>query len=41
VGAGGLALLWQLSGRSPADLARACDQACRALERLGLPSPDG
>ena len=41
VGAGGLALLWQLSGRSPADLAQACDQACRALERSGLPSPDG
>ncbi|MCS5698355.1 TIGR00303 family protein [Cyanobium sp. FGCU-52] len=41
VGAGGLALLWQLSGRSPAALARACDRACRALERSGLPSPDG
>lgn len=41
VGAGGLALLWQLSGRSAADLALACDQACRALERSGLPSPDG
>ena len=41
VGAGGLALLWQLSGRSAADLARACDQACRALERSGLPSTDG
>lgn len=41
VGAGGLALLWQLSGRSPAALAQACDQACRDLERSGLPSPDG
>jgi NaMN:DMB phosphoribosyltransferase len=41
VGAGGLALLWQLSGRTPAALARACDRACRALERSGLPSPDG
>jgi uncharacterized protein (TIGR00303 family) len=41
VGAGGLALLWQLSGRSAADLARACDQACRALKRSGLPSTDG
>lgn len=31
VGAGGLALLWELSGRSPAALAAACDQA---MERL-------
>jgi uncharacterized protein (TIGR00303 family) len=31
VGAGGLALLWQLSGRSPAALAVACDQACALL----------
>ena len=31
VGAGGLALLWQLSGRDPADLAAACDQACPLL----------
>ena len=31
VGAGGLALLWQLSGRDPADLAAACDQACALL----------
>ena len=29
VGAGGLALLWQLAGREPAALAAACDQACR------------
>ena len=29
VGAGGLALLWQLAGRDPADLAAACDRACR------------
>jgi uncharacterized protein (TIGR00303 family) len=41
VGAGGMALLWQLSGRSAAALALACDQACRALERSGLPSPHG
>jgi NaMN:DMB phosphoribosyltransferase len=31
VGAGGLALLWQLSGRSSADLAVACDRACAQL----------
>ena len=31
VGAGGLALLWQLRGRSPEDLAAACDRACRRL----------
>ncbi|MCX5930921.1 MAG: TIGR00303 family protein [Cyanobacteria bacterium] len=31
VGAGGLALLWELSGRSPVALAAACDQA---MERL-------
>ncbi|MFZ0408632.1 MAG: TIGR00303 family protein [Cyanobium sp.] len=31
VGAGGLALLWQLSGRSPAALEQACDRACRIL----------
>ena len=31
VGAGGLALLWQLSGRDPAELAAACDQACTLL----------
>ncbi|MEB3321563.1 MAG: NaMN--DMB phosphoribosyltransferase [Synechococcaceae cyanobacterium] len=31
VGAGGLALLWQLSGRSPTALAAACDHACREL----------
>jgi NaMN:DMB phosphoribosyltransferase len=29
VGAGGLALLWQLAGRQPAALATACDAACR------------
>ncbi|MCF8142123.1 MAG: nicotinate-nucleotide--dimethylbenzimidazole phosphoribosyltransferase [Cyanobium usitatum Tobar12.5m-G36] len=29
VGAGGLALLWQLAGRPPAALAEACDAACR------------
>ncbi len=31
VGAGGLALLWQLAGRDPRELARACDRACRLL----------
>ncbi|QPN64600.1 nicotinate-nucleotide--dimethylbenzimidazole phosphoribosyltransferase [Synechococcus sp. CBW1004] len=31
VGAGGLALLWQLRGGSPADLAAGCDRACRQL----------
>jgi uncharacterized protein (TIGR00303 family) len=31
VGAGGLALLWELSGRSPAALAEACDRACGQL----------
>ncbi len=37
VGAGGLALLWQLSGRSSDALARRCDRACRQL--LGPPPP--
>jgi len=37
VGAGGLALLWELSGRSPAALACLCDTACRHL--LGGPVP--
>ena len=31
VGAGGLALLWELSGRSPLELAQACDRACAGL----------
>jgi len=31
VGAGGLALLWQRLGRSPAELAQACDALCRQL----------
>ena len=31
VGAGGLAALWQLSGRSPEALAVACDRACSLL----------
>lgn len=31
VGAGGLALAWQLSGRQPQALARACDRACHLL----------
>ncbi|MFM8259869.1 MAG: NaMN--DMB phosphoribosyltransferase [Vulcanococcus sp.] len=33
VGAGGLALLWELSGRHPADLAIACDRACSQLHQ--------
>jgi NaMN:DMB phosphoribosyltransferase len=37
VGAGGLALLWQLSGRSSEALALLCDRACRRL--LGPPAP--
>lgn len=37
VGAGGLALLWQLSGRSAPALAHLCDQACATL--LGPPPP--
>ena len=37
VGAGGLALLWEISGRSPTALARACDAACRRL--LAPPCP--
>ena len=32
VGAGGLALLWELSGRSPDQLSEACDRACEQLE---------
>ncbi|MCX5957133.1 MAG: nicotinate-nucleotide--dimethylbenzimidazole phosphoribosyltransferase [Cyanobacteria bacterium] len=35
VGAGGLAILWELAGRSPEHLARACDVACHEL--LGPP----
>lgn len=31
VGAGGLAILWELAGRSPEHLARACDAACNQL----------
>lgn len=31
VGAGGVAVLWELAGRDPADLARACDQGCAQL----------
>jgi NaMN:DMB phosphoribosyltransferase len=31
VGAGGLALLWELLGRSPQALASACDRACAEL----------
>ncbi len=36
VGAGGLAILWELAGRSPEHLARACDAACHEL--IGPPS---
>jgi uncharacterized protein (TIGR00303 family) len=36
VGAGGLALLWELSGRSPIALAAACDQACALLRAQPL-----
>jgi len=36
VGAGGLAILWELAGRSPEHLARACDAACNEL--MGPPS---
>jgi len=32
VGAGGLALAWQFSGRRWQDLARACDRACHVLQ---------
>jgi NaMN:DMB phosphoribosyltransferase len=39
VGAGGLALHWQLSGRQPAALALACDQACRRLLATATPAP--
>jgi uncharacterized protein (TIGR00303 family) len=39
MGAGGLALLWELSGREPVDLAHACDLACHQLLRPdALPS---
>jgi uncharacterized protein (TIGR00303 family) len=31
VGAGGVAVLWELSGRAPAALAAACDRACALL----------
>jgi uncharacterized protein (TIGR00303 family) len=42
VGAGGLALLWQLSGRPASALAQACDLACRQLLGDGrLPSGNG
>ncbi len=42
VGAGGLALLWELSGRSPAALAQACDRAClRLLGASGAPAACG
>jgi hypothetical protein len=42
VGAGGLAVLWQLSGRRPADLALACDDAChQLLAGFPLPGDDG
>ena len=34
VGAGGVAVLWELAGRDPAELAGACDRACEQLLRL-------
>ncbi len=34
VGAGGVAMLWELAGRDPAELAGACDRACEQLLRL-------
>ncbi len=37
VGAGGLALAWQLSGRQPQALAQACDRACHLLLAEGDP----
>jgi NaMN:DMB phosphoribosyltransferase len=37
VGAGGLALAWQLSGRHPQALAQACDRACQLLMAEGGP----
>jgi len=37
VGAGGLALAWQLSGRHPQALALACDRACHRLLAEGGP----
>ncbi|MCP9804950.1 TIGR00303 family protein [Cyanobium sp. T1B-Tous] len=41
VGAGGLAVLWQLAGRDPAALAAACDRACRIeLDLDGLAGGD-
>ncbi|MEY4297542.1 MAG: hypothetical protein RLZZ423_721 [Cyanobacteriota bacterium] len=39
VGAGGLALLWELSGRDPAALAAACDRACERLRRTSGAAP--
>jgi uncharacterized protein (TIGR00303 family) len=39
VGAGGLALLWEISGRQPAALARLCDDACHRLHARSAPLP--
>ena len=42
VGAGGLALLWELSGRDPVQLFQACSVACaQLLPEAGLPAREG
>ena len=41
VGAGGLAILWELAGRSPEGLASACDAACRQLLGASQAAPGG
>jgi NaMN:DMB phosphoribosyltransferase len=41
VGAGGLAILWELAGRSPESLATACDAACRQLLGASQAAPGG
>ena len=38
VGAGGVAVLWELSGRAPAALAAACDRACALLNHQRPPA---
>ena len=39
VGAGGLAVLWELSGRDPEALARSCSSACDRLLSAPLAVP--
>ena len=41
VGAGGLAVLWELSGRDPQALARRCDEACARLQPIPPPLAHG